>query len=473
MTSALGRQSSYRRWPRALSTWKPWQILGCVCVLWFVLPLVARAEQPGYVLLFDKRCPGCRSCLPQTYSHRQLGQATLTLLERQGSAFFVRRSWTANYGMVEGPKGCLGDQRTPEGLYFTEPVRRNRGEDYGYTLIPIDYPNEEDSRDLNSQRGEAPADKCLCQQGGVIRNRQWGMCERVCPNPGVGIAIHGGRLGATQGCIRLLDPSAGTNDKRAIHAKSIAEVADLIAEIPGQRVPLISVPYAAPGCHSDLGEQVSEGCAEALRTILNQSTSVRPSRREVSQLLAHASGLPRRRHGSTAVLRRDAGQPSVPKPDSTPALRPIQIQSVYATSEAVGCGENSDQLCAADGLIAGNSPRVWCEAVPGTGEGQWLRFSLGKAQRIVRVEIKNGDWSKGAGSPRWFQRGYLTSLVFVVNGRITHCSHPQDDATQIDCDLDGTAGSSLLLRIQSAAAGETSEQVCISSVSLLTDEPST
>lgn len=430
------------------------------------MPGAARAEPSGYVLLFDKRCPGCRSCLPFGSSQRQMAHATLTLLERSGRDFTVRRVFTANYGMVEGPKACQGDQRTPEGLYYTEPVRRNRSADYGYTLIPIDYPNEEDSRDLSAQRSELPTDKCLCKQGSVIQNRLWGMCGRECPSPGAGIAIHGGRLGATQGCIRLLDPGAGTSDRRAIHSKTVAEVAELIAQVPGQKAPVISVPYAAPGCGSDPGEPVSAGCAEALRKILDRGPSVRPSRREVSQLLAHATGLPRRSRAPRVPAVVAPEPPPLPPP---PPLRPIEIQSVYATSEASGCGENEDQSCAAEGLIAQGAPRVWCAS--GTGQGQWLRFSLGKAQRIVRVEIKNGDWSRDAGSQRWFQRGRLASLDLVVNGRTTPCNHPQDDPTRIDCDLDGAAGSSLLLRIQRAEAGETSEKVCISGVSLLTDEP--
>lgn len=425
----------------------------------------AAAPSTSYVLLFDKDCPRCRLCVPYSESKRQTGHATLTLLERRGADFVINKVWAATYGMAEGPKACLYDNRTPEGLYYTHYVNRNHDQTYGYVAILTDYPNEEDRHDLAVGSTEVAADKCLCRERGTLRNRQWGMCHRACVDTGVGIAIHGGHAGATRGCIRVLDPGLETSERRLIHRQAIAELAALVEVQPDMRVPVISVIESAPGCHSDIGEAVSRGCADALRAVLD--TPQRPSREVVRRLLAQARGLPKLHRGTTPVIA--AALPVMtPSEPPAPVLRKIDIDSVWATSEGTVCGAKEDGPCPASALQVSTGQRAWCEGVTGPGEGQWLRFTFSGTQPISRVEIMNGYSEKGGGSPSWFRRGYVTAVELVVNGHRTTCSHPQEDPTQLDCDLDGTPGSSLLLRIKSAVAGELTDDICISGVTILT-----
>lgn len=436
---------------------------------WVSIAEVGAAESKSrLVLLMDKHCPLCRSCVPYSEARRQPGKATLTLIERSGANFIIRKSWQATYGLSEGPKACLYDNRTPEGLYHTSRVSRNRDVTYGYIAIITSYPNWEDLQDLKTV-GSPPSDKCLCSDHGKLRNRQWNLCNRVCTDAGAGIAIHGGHAGQTRGCIRVLDPGTDPKQRSPIHYKAIAELAAFVEAEPEATVPVISVIDVAEGCRSDVGQAVSRGCAEALRAILDTTPS--PSRDRVSRLLAEARGLPVR--GAKPPAPPPPAVVAQPLPSGAPdsVLRSVQVESVLASSEAKNCGASGGEPCAASHLSSATTERAWCEAVPGTGDGQWLRFVFASPHTVSRVEIQNGFWEKGPGSQSWFERGYVTAVELVVDGKSTPCSHPQEDPTQLDCDLEGVQGRSLLLRLKGAAPGETMEETCISHVTILTKDP--
>lgn len=439
---------------------------------WMLLaPSAGRASKTDFVLLFDKRCPHCERCMPARSSRRQHAEATLTLLERQPTSFVVKARWQATYGMSEGPKGCLNDNRTPEGLYETYYVNRNHDSTYGYVSIILDYPNAEDQRDIKAQTERAAPDKCFCAERHVLRNKQANICGRPCDNAGGDIAIHGGRSGATQGCIRILDPGRDPKPGPTIHDIAIAQLAALVERLPDRRLPVISVPVVAASCYAAVGEKVADGCASALRTVIDSSPP--PLRQQVKTLMAQAAGALQSSPSATPIAAPFASLlQAVPTPAASPPrmLRALPIESVWATSEAANCGADGQQPCSASELTSPQSQRSWCESVPGVGEGQWLRFTLQASHKISRIEIRNGFLENGEASPAWFSRGYVSAVEIIIDGRRSLCSHPQEDPVRLDCDLDDMAGRSVVLRIHRAVAGEQSEQTCISGVTILTPE---
>jgi hypothetical protein len=423
----------------------------------------SNGAEPALVLLFDKHCLDCLICKQSSDSRRRSGEASLSLLERRGETFIVKERWQATYGLSEGPKACLHDYRTPEGLYYTHYINRSHKDDatYGFISIATSYPNSEDLHDLEVLKGPLAEDKCLCSKDNFTRNLQYGICERSCDNTGSAISIHGGHSSPTAGCIRLLDPDSDPRDRSRIHTAAIAQLASILEQIPGARVPIISVRQAAPGCMSSPGQIVSHGCSDALLKVLDAPERLPRSR--INEIMSNAAGLPNLRKTSPTT-------PLAPQVLTSPVLRELAIKSVWATSEATFCGPEQKQRCAATSLTRPTTQHAWCEGVRGRGEDQWLRFELSSRHRLNRVEIANGFWEQGAGSQDWYGHGRVAEVEISINGHTTLCSHPQEDPTQLDCDLDGTAGQQLMLRIKKAVPGESSEDTCISGVHFFAEE---
>jgi hypothetical protein len=445
--------------------------LGSLCSLILLALLVGLPSgtrtalaQGNLVLLFDKRCSDCTICSRFDKSRRAHGEAALVLLERQSEGFLVRAHWLATYGIGEGPKGCLEDFRTPEGLYHTDYVNHLHATDhaYGYLSIVTDYPNAEDVADLALGNKDPPGDKCMCRSKDQVTNLQARVCGKICQSPGGAIAIHGGYGRPTAGCIRVLDPGVSLKQTNFVHSRAIRELGELVTALPNQRMPVIMTRQAAPGCQSDVGTRVSKGCAAALAAILD---APKPPRRSfVNQVLAEAPGQPNR-----AAVALPVAKP--PAATEGPPLHALKASAVWATSEATVCGAASNQRCKASDLISESAQSPWCEGVPGVGESQWLWFKLDGAHKVAKVVLRNGDLTQGPAAPLWFARGHVSKLEILVDGRPTLCSHPQSDPAELECDLDNPLGSSVVLKIRGAVAGEKEEHTCISAVSFLTAEP--
>ena len=447
----------------------PVRLRHLVCLLWLVAVFLDNREalaQTDLLLLFDKRCTDCTICSRFDKSRRAHGEAALSLLERRPEGFLVRSRWLATYGIGEGPKACLEDFRTPEGLYHTDYVNRLHATDhaYGYLSIVTDYPNAEDVADLALGNKDPIGDKCLCRSKNQVTNLQAQICGKVCQSPGGAIAIHGGYGRPTAGCIRVLDAGVSIKQPSIIHSHSIREIGDLVSAMPKERMPVIMTRQAAAGCQSDAGALVSKGCAAALAAILDAHPA--PKRAFVNQVLAEAPGLPN--HVAAAARPPVSPPPAVAE---APPLRTLKVTSVWATSEAMVCGPDEKQRCRASELLVEPSRSAWCEGVPGAGEAQWLWFKLDGTHKVTKVVLRNGDWTQGPSEPRWFGRGHVSALEILVDGHSTLCRHPQSDPAELECELENARGSNIVLKVQAAVVGEKQTHTCISAVSFLTDEP--
>lgn len=376
----------------------------------------ASASPPPIVLLFDKHCSGCSDTVLR--SRRQLGTATLSVLERHDESYFVRERWRANYGAHDGPKECLADLKTPVGLYYTKVIhRKNVGRGYGYTSILLDYPNADD--------GISVAAPNLASR---------------CAGAGAYIAIHGGWSGTTLGCIRLLDEVA---PRDGIHQHSIRKLANLIRSLPKPTVPVLSVDEANPGCHPAVGAQVSPACSQALSYILDRPT--RPARSLVLRYL-------------------EAPDPKSPQLEPTAV---VALADAWATSEAQICGLSGKEPCLARYLLDGDAATMWCDLADAGSAPKWLAVRLIRPGPIRRVVLRNGSWQK----ERAQLYGRVLELEIRFGGQVATCTAAADDSNELSCPLtlDGATGDSLLLRLRRSKPGTIFPGACITDLMLYAD----
>jgi hypothetical protein len=316
---------------------------------------------------------------------------------------------------------------------------------YGYLSIVLDYPSREDR--LNMVRAQ---------------------CGSPCVNPGGEIAIHGGYFGPTNGCIRILDQ----NPAHGIHSRSIAQLGEVIRAAPNERVPVLSVPVASPGCHPEIGRTVSQGCATALIKLLDADASDRPARSLVIKWLANAADYTpqERQTGASAVASGAPALPMVTTPPLGQGLHTVSVEAVWATSEAPICGPARDQPCRAAHLIDGDPQTVWCESVLGTGEGEWIAFSWRQPRRIVRIDLRNGNWQGNRYSADWSNNGRVTEVEIALGGRTVRCRRDEADPSEISCDLSGMKVNLVSLRVAKAVRGELSDHTCISDVTIYSND---
>lgn len=376
----------------------------------------ATAARAPLVLLFDKHCTNCSDS--DLRSRRQLGAATLSVLERQDESFFVRERWRANYGAHDGPKECLADMRTPVGLYYTKEIHdQNVGRVYGYTSILLDYPNADDKI-------------------GVAKPS----LARRCVGAGAFIAIHGGLPGKTRGCIRLLDDVPPRNQ---IHYSSIRKLASLIRSKNVPSVPVISVDVANPGCHAAIGASVSQSCALALSRIVDSQT--RPDR---------------------GLVLRWLQDPAPPASQATKQPPLVALSDIWATGEARVCGPAGNEPCLARYLLDGNASTMWCDNGDADSDSRWIAVRLAQPGPVSRVVLRNGSWQKER--EKWY--GFVEQLEVRFAGQTAECAAELGRSTELACRLFGTVGDALLLRLRRSRPGSIFSGVCITDLMVFADE---
>lgn len=364
------------------------------------------------VLLFDKHCQNCNDSVLR--SRRELGAATLTVLERYEETYSVRERWRANYGAHDGPKECLADMRTPVGLYYTKEIHtQNVRRGYGYTSILLDYPNADDE----------------------ISIARPGLAQR-CAGAGAYIAIHGGLPGRTLGCIRLLDD---IEPRDGIHQRSIRKLANLIQSLPVPHVPVISVDEANPGCHPPVGTSVSAGCAQALSRILDNRT--RPARSLILQWMQDLEFSPSPAEQSAA---------------------PIELADVWATAEARVCGPSGTEPCSARHLLDGDAATMWCDRGDAGRASSWLAVRLVRPGPVHRLVLRNASWQRERGQ----LYGRVLELEVHIGGQVVACEAPPDDSNELSCPLSGVSGDALLLRLRRSKPGSLFSGACIADLML-------
>lgn len=368
------------------------------------------------VLLFDKHCANCSDS--DLRSRRQLGAATLSVLERQDEKFFVRERWRANYGAHDGPKECLADMRTPVGLYYTRELHdRNVGRVYGYTSILLDYPNADDKI-------------------GVAKPS----LARRCAGAGAFIAIHGGLPGRTRGCIRLLDDVPPRNQ---IHHRSIRKLANLIRSLSVPSVPVISVDEANPGCHPAVGALVSPSCAQALSRVLDSPT--RPDR---------------------GLVLRWIQEYAPPPLQATKQPPPVALSDIWATGEARVCGPAGNEPCPARYLLDGDAATMWCDPGDDDRASRWIAVRLAQPGPVRRLVLRNGGWQKDLAK----SYGRVEQLEVRFAGQSSECVVESSKSSELACRLPGTVGDALLLRLRKTSPGSRFSGACLTDLMVYADE---
>jgi L,D-transpeptidase catalytic domain len=182
------------------------------------------------------------------------GSVSLVEIRVDGS-MWIKAQYPAIYGINGCDKNWRGDKKTPLGKYhvietrkksLSSPSERNK---FGGYSIPIDYPNREDVKD-----GYTGGD----------------------------IAIHGGRVGGTLGCARVLD---GTMDAPSLGKENIEQVAQFVKK----GTPVILMENLAQELLGFEGQLLADEPTRFWRTVLSDDIGRKRLRYWCTEYQSHLS----------------------------------------------------------------------------------------------------------------------------------------------------------------------------------------
>ncbi len=425
-----------------------WTLL-CATALLTTIPAEADPARPHRVaILVDKDCPAS-GCEPGEHSERGgANEASVRVLYREGQRWTVRRVWQAFYGAAEGDKAFLGDQRTPEGLYFLTHVWQSDKpwESVGGWFLKLDYPTAADTAHARSLGRRA----------------------------GDGIGFHGGAPGATHGCIRVV----ASRSQRSGYGDAVLELKTLVAtlwrETQDQReslaVPVLVVPDVDARCSAEQGSGLTIECSWALDRLLTGATrDHRPEPQELVQVLANIDRL-------AGISWQPAASPPELGDDPDLAEPPSSLRRTAAVAEASsvlagGCrvpGSSDLVDCSASLLFDRSDKTAWCEGEVGHGLGAQL-VMLPIAQGPVEGLLVQNGYAK---SSKTFTRNGRVA-AFRISDAERHYRYTLDaaDSDPVEILFPEALSGEITLEILGVHPGSHYQDTCISELEFLVQAP--
>jgi len=200
----------------------------------FSIPILAHNP---YFLVFDIHSKNSQ------YNEKLKGK--VYVMQQKNNNIKIVDTYPVMYGLNGAGKEREGDNKTPTGIYLIRALK-NKGKrgwrKFGGYSIHLNYPNWYDQK-----------------------------AKRT----GNYIAIHGGRVSATNGCPRVLD---GTIEKPKFGSKNIAKIAKIVQQ---WETPIILV----ENCPNSLIEVVKTGLSKRASTFWHKIIKQQPSRATLKAML--------------------------------------------------------------------------------------------------------------------------------------------------------------------------------------------